>query len=135
VRHGAPRVAGSGDENRQRPGFPAHKVAHQPRHESRPEVLERQGGTVKQLENVKARRERYQLHRKVDRLRDNLPQHFFGHVRRGEGPNHAETNFRERQTAKFLQFLRRMPRDFRGHIEPAVRREPAQHRTAKRGQP
>ena len=116
------------------PRFAAHEITHQPRHESRAKILERQRRPVKQLQNVQPRRQRNQLHRKIDRLADDLPQHFFGHFRRRERFHDAKADFGERQRAKFFQFFRRAPRNFHRHIQSAVGRKPAQHRSAQRRQ-
>ena len=134
VRHRASRVSRSRDQHRERPRLAAHEITHQPRHESRAEILERQRRPVKQLQNVQPRRQRNHLHRKIDRLADHLPQHFFRHFRRRERFHDAEADFGKRQRAKLFQLLRRTPRNFHRHIQSAVRREPAQHRSAQRRQ-
>ena len=134
MRHGATGVSRCCHQHGKRPRFAAHKITHQPGHEARAEILERQRRPVKQLQNVQSRRERNELHGKVDRLAHDLPEHFLPNIRSGKWPHHAETDFRERQPTKLLQFLRRMPRNLHRHVQPAVGCKPAQHRAAKRGE-
>src|SRR6266478_1403720 len=83
---------------------------------------------------VQRGRKRNQLYRKIDGLGDDLPQHFFRHVWRGKRPHHAKADFGEGQAAELFQFLRRVPRDFDGHIQAAVGRKPPQHRSPQGGQ-
>src|SRR4029077_2752165 len=60
--------------------------------------------------------------------------HFFRNIRRGKRPHHPKANFGERQPAKFLELLGRMPRNFRRHVKPTVRRKSAKYRATQRRQ-
>ena len=123
VSNGATGVAGSGDEHGELAIFAANEIAHQAGHKTRAKILEGQRGAVEQLENVQRGGERNELHGKIDGFGDDLPENFFGHIRRGERTHDAETNFRERQAAKFLEFLGSMAGDFRRACK-GRRREP-----------
>jgi len=72
---------------------------------------------------MQRRRKRNELHGKIDGFGDNLPEHFFGHIRRGEWPDYAKANFRERQAAKLLEFFGSVARDLHGQVEAAIGRE------------
>ena len=66
-----------------------NKISHQPGHETRAKILERQRRPVKQLENVQPVAERDQRHGEIKRVRHDLHEH----VRR---------NFVARRTVRLL---------------------------------
>src|SRR5271157_4984535 len=79
-------------------------------------------------------RKRDELDRKIDGFGDDLPKHLFGHVRRGKWPDHAKTNFREGQAAKFLELFGSVARDLHGQVQAAIGREAAEGRSSQGGE-
>ena len=69
LRHRAARVARCRHDNGELLSRFRHKISHQPRHESRAKILERQRRSVKQLQNMQPFAERDQRHRENETLR------------------------------------------------------------------
>ena len=55
--HGAAGIARSRHQHRERPAFAVNEMAHQARHEARPEILKGKRRAVEQFEDVQPRRE------------------------------------------------------------------------------
>jgi len=102
------------------------KIPHEAGHEAGSKILKRQSRPVKQLQNMESWRKGNQIHRKINGLRNDLPQEFFGHVGSGKGPDDAEAHLCEWKFTKLFQLFRSAPRNFNRHIKAAVGSESAQ---------
>ncbi len=100
MRDGTPGVAGSGGDHGQFLPRDADKMRHQTRHESRAKVFEGERWTVKQFQNVKTSRERYQRRGKIQRLCGDGREDVFRHIVSQKQPPCFEGNLRERQSAE-----------------------------------
>ena len=104
---------------------------HQPRHDARADVLERQRRTVKQLERVDARLDFDERNREVQRRRRRPLRASPRRARRGERPQRAQPiSVSVRRGSRASSRRPRLDR-FR-HVQPAVGREAVEQRRRER---
>lgn len=126
-------ISRSGDKNGEWTGFAANKIAHEARHETGAEILEREGGAMKELKDVERGGKRDQLDREINGFRDDLPENLFRDVRSGEWTHQAEADLSERETAKFFEFFGSVAGDFGRHVKAAVGRQTTKNGASQGG--
>ena len=79
ARHRSTGISRGGHQHDEVPLIIAREPAHQAGHEPCSEVLEGEGGAMKEFENVHLLRDGHQRRIKIDRVRHHLPQGLLRH--------------------------------------------------------
>ena len=105
---------------------------HEPRHHARPEVLERQRRTVKQLERENAGLDLDQRRLEVERVVDDRGQRARVDRARDERLEHAHADVSQRHPRQLVDLTGRPRLDDLRHIEAPIGREAVEERRAER---